>query len=136
MPFLSRRPLIISTLVGLSLIGVAFGVWLFRAGFTLGGCLYIGVWLWNAQRFALWLLTPRAPAMLTSPQPFGTGQRILLAIVCLAAAGIAAWGIYWWYLSPEDWQAGLVFVLFGLLVLIPVTIREVQLRRGTRRVVA
>jgi len=34
-----------------------------------------------------------------------------------------------WRLWPEQWQAGLVFVLFGLLVLAPVTIKEIQSRR-------
>ena len=32
-------------------------------------------------------------------------------------------------LVAEEWQAGLVFVLFGLLVLAPVTIKEIQSRR-------
>jgi len=36
-----------------------------------------------------------------------------------------------WRLWPEEWQAGLVFVLFGLLVLAPVTIKEIQFRRKT-----
>jgi hypothetical protein len=34
-----------------------------------------------------------------------------------------------WRLWPEEWQAGLVFVLFGLLVLAPVTLKEIQSRR-------
>jgi len=34
-----------------------------------------------------------------------------------------------WRLWPEERQAGLVFVLFGLLVLAPVTIKEIQSRR-------
>jgi hypothetical protein len=32
-------------------------------------------------------------------------------------------------LWPEQWLAGLVFVLFGLLVLAPVTVKEIQSRR-------
>jgi hypothetical protein len=125
----NKRLLVVSALIVLSLVGIAFGVWLFLARFVLLGFLYLGVWLWNAQRFALWLLTPESPATTETPQPFGRVQRAVLAIVCLVASGIIAWGVYWWYLSPEDWQAGLVFILFGLLVFAPVTVREIQLRR-------
>jgi hypothetical protein len=37
--------------------------------------------------------------------------------------------IYLWRLWLEQWQAGLVFVLFGLHALAPVTIKEIQSRR-------
>src|SRR5581483_9376217 len=89
---------LVACLILLSLVGVGFGVWLFRAHFVLLGCLYIGVWLWNAQRFALWLVTPTQS---TTPTPNALGgiQPVILAIVCLAAAGISSWGAYWWYLS-------------------------------------
>jgi hypothetical protein len=119
--------LLIGLLIGISCAGVGLGFWLFHAGFVLLGCIEIGVWLWNAQRFALWLLAP--PKTATIEQPLGRAQRLLLALLCLVAAGVSAWGVYWWYLSPEDWQAGLVFILFGLIVLIPVTMKEVRLRR-------
>jgi hypothetical protein len=126
----NRNSLIVSMLIALSLVGIGFGIWLFWARFVLLGCLYMGVWLWNAQRFALWLLSPRAPAVADVPQSFGRVQRTVLAIVCLIAAGISGWGGYWWYFSPEDWQAGLVFILFGVLIFAPVTVREIQLRRN------
>jgi len=48
---------------------------------------------------------------------------------CVLGAAVCAVGVYQWRLWPEEWQAGLVFILFGLLVLAPVTIREIQFRR-------
>jgi len=56
-------------------------------------------------------------------------KRVLLSTICLLGAAVCAVGVYlsWWW--PEEWQAGLVFILFGLLVLAPVTLREIQLRR-------
>ncbi len=56
-------------------------------------------------------------------------QRLLLSVVCLLGAAACAIGVYLWRWWPEQWQAGLVFVLFGLLVLAPVTIKEIQFRR-------
>lgn len=127
-----NAPVLIGLLILMCCVGVAFGIWLFRAHFILLGCLYVGVWLWNAQRFALWLMAPSDATVSEVLQPSTGAQRVILAIICLAAAGISAWGAYWWYVSPEDWQAGLVFILFGLLIFGPVTIREVQLRRKLR----
>jgi multisubunit Na+/H+ antiporter MnhG subunit len=47
----------------------------------------------------------------------------------MLGAAVCALGVYLWRLWPEEWQAGLVFILFGLLVLAPVTIKEIQFRR-------
>jgi hypothetical protein len=54
---------------------------------------------------------------------------VLQSVVYLLGAAVCALGIYLWRLWPAEWQAGLVFVLFGLLVLAPVTIKEIQFRR-------
>jgi hypothetical protein len=59
--------------------------------------------------FACWALSSAARAL---PSMW---QRLLLSIVGLL-------GIYLWRSRPEQGQAGLVFVLFGLPVLAPVTI--------------
>jgi hypothetical protein len=48
-----RRQWQILALITMSLVGVAFGIWLFRAGFTILGCAYIGVFLWRGQQFAV-----------------------------------------------------------------------------------
>ena len=119
----------ILTLIAMALVGVFFGIWLFRAGFTILGCVYIGVFLWRGQQFAVWFIAPtRAPSdvtlLLTS-----WWQRLLLSIVCLLGAAVCAVGVYLWRLWPEEWQAGLVFVLFGLLILAPVTIKAIRFRR-------
>jgi hypothetical protein len=113
----------------MSLVGVAFGVWLLRAGFVVAGCAFLGVFLWRGQQFAIWLIAPgKAPSDVTSPLT-SWWQRLLLAIVCLLGAGVCAVGLYLCLLWPEEWAAGLVFVLFGLIVLGPVTIWEIQNRR-------
>jgi hypothetical protein len=113
----------------MALIGVGFGIWLLRAGFIALGCVWMGVSLWRGQQFAVWLIAPvRAPSAVTPPLT-ATWQRLLLSIICLLGAAVCAVGVYLWWLWPEQWQAGLVFVLFGLLVLAPVTIKEIQLRR-------
>ena len=70
----------------------------------------------------------KAPSDITPP-PISRGQRLLLSVICLLGAAVCAVGVYLWRLWPEQWQAGLVFVLFGLLVLAPVTIKEIQSRR-------
>jgi lipopolysaccharide export LptBFGC system permease protein LptF len=44
----SRRWQILA-LIAMALVGVFFGIWLFRAGFTTLGCVYIGVFLWRGQ---------------------------------------------------------------------------------------
>jgi hypothetical protein len=124
----SRRWQILA-LVAMALVGVGFGIWLFRAGFTILGCVYIGVFLWRGQQFAIWLIAPeRAPSEVTLPLS-SWQQRLLLSIVCLLGASVCAVGVYLWRMWPEEWQAGLVFVLFGLLVLAPVTIKEILFRR-------
>src|SRR5208282_452933 len=119
----------ISSLVAMSLIGVILGIWLTWAGFTLLGFLLIGVFLWRAQQFALWLVAPRRVPSDVTPPLISWWQRLLLSIVCLLGAAVCGVGVYLWRLWPEEWQAGLTFFLFGLLILAPVTIREVQLRR-------
>jgi len=125
----TRRWQIVALIV-MSLVGVVLGVWLFRAGFTILGCVFIGVFLWRGQQFAVWLLAPaRAPSDVAPPLS-SSWQRLLLSIVCLLGAAVCAVGVYLWRLWPEQWQAGLVFLLFGLLVLAPVTIKEIQLHRN------
>ena len=115
----------------MSFVGVELGVWLFRKGEVILGSAFIALWLWNEHRFALWLTVPRTPAV---TQPLGSfWERLSLTIACFLAAGICGVGAYFWRLWPEQWQAGFVFILFGLIVLIPVTIREIQLRCGTLR---
>jgi hypothetical protein len=114
----------------MSLVGVALGIWLTWAGFTVLGGLGMGVFLWRAQQFALWLIAPNKVPSDVTPPLISSWQRLLLSIVCLLGAGVCAVGVYLWRWWPEEWQAGLTFVLFGLLVLAPVTLREVQLRRN------
>ncbi len=119
----------ILALVAMALIGVGFGVWLFRAGFVALGCAWVAVFLWRGQQFAVWFVAPaRVPSDVTPPLT-SRWQRLLLSIICLLGAAVCAVGIYLWRLWPEEWQAGLVFILFGLLVLAPVTIKEIQSRR-------
>ncbi|HET9839249.1 MAG TPA: hypothetical protein VFR84_13520 [Candidatus Angelobacter sp.] len=126
---LGRRRWQILGLIIMSLIGVAFGIWLLRAGFPLLGGGFIGIFLWRGQQFVVWLVVPaKAPADVT-PSLSSPSERILLSAVCLLAAAVCALGIYLCVLFPQEWQAGLVFVLFGLVVLLPVTIWEVQKRR-------
>jgi hypothetical protein len=124
----SRQRQILGLIV-MAFIGVSFGIWLLRAGFLAPGCLWIGVFLLQGQRFVVWFLAPvKAPTGVTPPLA-SKWQRLLLSIICLLGAAVCAVGIYLWRLWPEQWQAGLVFVLFGLLVLAPVTIKEIQFRR-------
>ena len=119
----------ILALIAMALIGVGFGVWLLRAGFITLGCFWIAVFLWRGQQFAVWFIAPvRAPSDVTSPLT-SRWQRLLLSLVCLLGAAVCAVGVYLWRLWPDQWQAGLVFVLLGLLVLAPVTIKEIRSRR-------
>ena len=119
----------ILALIAMSVVGIAFGIWLFGAGFAILGCAYTVLFLWRGQQFAIWFFVPsRAPSDVTPPLS-SWWQRLLLSIVCLLGAAVCAVGVYLWRLWPEEWQAGLVFVLFGLLILAPVTVREIQLRR-------
>ena len=115
----------------MSLAGVALGIWLAWAGSTVLGSVFIGLFLWLAQQSALWLVAPgSAPSDVTLGMT-SSWQRLLLSIICLIGAAVCGLGIYLWSLWPEEWQAGLVFILFGLLVLAPVTIWELQVRRKT-----
>ena len=124
----SRRWQILA-LMTMALVGLGFGIWLLRAGFITLGCVWIGVFLWRGQQFTVWFIAPgKAPSDAT-PQLTSRWQRLLLSIVCLLGAAVCAVGVYLWRLWPEQWQAGLVFVLFGLLVLAPVTVKEIQSRR-------
>jgi len=52
-------------------------------------------------------------------------RKILIGLACVVS-GIGAYLCYWW---PEEWQAGFVFVLFGMIVIIPVVVQEVRFRR-------
>jgi hypothetical protein len=116
-------------LITLALVGIGFGIWLFRLGFITLGCVYVGVFLWRGQQFSVWFIAPaKAPPDVTPPLT-SIGQRLLLSIVCLLGSAVCAVGVYLWHLWPEEWQAGFVFVLFGLLVLAPVTIKQIQSRR-------
>jgi|SRR5579864_8931472 len=127
----SNRRWQILGLIVMALVGVGFGIWLLRAGFITLGCVWIGVFLWRGQQFTVWLVAPdMAPSDVASPLT-STWQRVLLSIICLLGAAVCALGIYLWRLWPEQWQAGLVFILFGMLVLAPVTIKEIRFRRKT-----
>jgi hypothetical protein len=124
----SRRWQILA-LITMALVGVGFGIWLLRAGFITLGCVWIGVFLWRGKQFVVWFLAPVKAPSGVSPPLTSAWQRFLLSIACLLGATVCAVGIYLWRLWPEQWQAGLVFVLFGLLVLAPITIKEIQSRR-------
>jgi multisubunit Na+/H+ antiporter MnhG subunit len=119
----------ILALITMAIIGVGFGIWLLRAGFITLGCLYIAVFLWRGQQFTVWFIAPFKARSDVTPPLSSTWQRLLLSIICLFGAAICAIGVYLWRSWPEQWQAGLVFVLFGLLVLAPVTMKEIQFRR-------
>src|SRR5579863_5298379 len=117
----------ILALVVMALIGVGLGVWLVRRGFVHLGCLFIAVFIWRAQEFLVWFITPsKALDDYYTPPLTSRWQRVLLSVVCLIAGIVCAVGVYLWRLWPEQWQAGLVFVLFGLLVLAPVTVTEIR----------
>jgi hypothetical protein len=124
----SRRWQILA-LITMALVGVGLGIWLLRSGFITLGCVWVGIFLWRGQQFAVWLIAPiRAPSDVAPPLT-SKWQRLLLSIICLLGAAICALGVYLWRWWPEQWQAGLVFVLSGLLVLAPVTMKEIQSRR-------
>jgi len=115
----------------MSLVGITFGIWLVRRDFVTLGALWIGVFLWRGQRFTVWFIAPiKAPSDVTPPLA-SKWQRFLLSILCFIAAAVCGVGVYLSRLWPEQWQAGFVFVLFGLIVLIPVTIKEVRSRLRT-----
>jgi hypothetical protein len=126
---IGRRQRQILALIVMAVVGVGLGIWLFRTGFTVLGCAYIGVFLWRGQQFAVWFIAPHTAPSDVTPPLSSRWQRLLLSLICLFGAAVCAVGVYLWRLWPEEWQAGLVFVLFGLLVLAPVTIKEIQLRR-------
>jgi len=46
----------ILALITMALVGVGFGIWLLRAGIIILGCVWIGVFLWRGQQFAVWSL--------------------------------------------------------------------------------
>jgi hypothetical protein len=125
----SRRWQILA-LITMALVGVVFGVWLLRVGFVTLGCVWVGVFLWRGRQFAVWFIVPAMAPSDVTPSLTSKWQRLLLSILCLLGAAVCAVGVYLWRLWPEQWQAGLVFVLFGLLVLAPVTIKEIQSRRN------
>jgi hypothetical protein len=118
----------ILALIVMALVGVVLGIWLFRAGFTVLGCVCVTVFLWRGQQFALWLIAPSVDSDVTLPMSSRL-QRFLLSIICLIGGAVCAVGVYLWRVWPEEWQAGVVFVLFGFLVLAPVTVKEIQFRR-------
>lgn len=119
----------ILALIAMALVGIFGGIWLLRAGFNTLGCVCICVFLWRGHQFAVWFIAPRlAPSDVSHPFT-SWWQRLLLSIVCLLGAAVCAIGVYLWRLWPQEWQAGLVFILFGLIVLAPVTITEIRFRR-------
>jgi hypothetical protein len=124
-----KRPWQILALMIMSLVGVAFGIWLSSAGFIALGCLFIGIFLLGARQLAFWLIAPSSVPSGATPSMSSRWQCLLLSVVCLFGAAVCGVGVYLWRLWPEEWQAGLVFILFGLLVLAPVTMWEAQLRR-------
>ena len=126
----SRRWQILA-LIAMAVIGVCFGVWLFQVGIVALGCLWIAVFVWRAQQFAVWFIVPRKSPPDTTPPLTSRWQRLLLSVICLLGAAVCAVGVYLWHIWPEQWQAGLVFVLFGSLVLAPVTIKQIQSRGKT-----
>ena len=126
---LGRRQWQILALIAMAVVGVGLGIWLFRTGFVVLGCVFIGVFLWRGQQFAVWLIAPHSAPSDVTPPLSSTRQRLLLSLICFLGAAVCAIGVYMWRLWPEEWQAGLVFILFGLIVLAPVTIKEIQLRR-------
>ena len=127
----SRRQKILALTV-LALVLVGFGVWLIKMGYLGLGCLFIAVFGWRVQQFVVWFIAPsKAPEDYHSHPLTSRWQRVLLSIVCLLGAGVCAVGVYLCRLWPEQWQAGFVFILFGLLVLVPVTVTEIRSRRRT-----
>ena len=113
----------------MALVGIGFGMWLLREGFVTLGSIWVGLFLWRGQQFAVWFIAPvKAPSDVT-PALTSRWQRLLLSIICLLGAAVCAVGVYLCRLWPEEWQAGFVFVLFGLIVLAPVTVKEIQSRR-------
>ena len=81
------------------------------------------------------MANPEADSDVTCPVVLGIWlfrQASLFPVVSTLVYffGVCAVGVYLWRLWPEEWQAGLVFVLFGLLVLAPVTIKEIS-QEGT-----
>src|ERR1700754_595799 len=104
-------------LIVMALVLVGFGVWLIKMGYLGLGRLFIAVFGWRVQQFVVWFIAPsKAPEDHHSPPLTSRWQRVLLSIVCLLGAGVCAVGVYLCRLWPEQWQAGFVFVLFGLLV--------------------
>ena len=113
----------------MSLVGVTFGIWLCWADFPLIGSLWLGLFLWWARQLAVGLVAPRRIPIDIAPTLSSRSERLLLWVICLLGMAVCAVGIYLWRWWPEEWQAGLVFLLFGLLILAPPTIREIQSSR-------
>jgi uncharacterized integral membrane protein len=121
------------TLIGMSLVGVTFGIWLCWADFPFIGSLWLGVFLWWARQLAVGLVASRKISTDIAPPLSSWLDRLLLWVICLLGMAVCAVGVYVWRLWPEEWPAGLVFLLFGVLILAPATIREIQLRRKAIR---
>jgi hypothetical protein len=100
----NRRRWQILALIAMTFVGIGFGIWLVRLGFVLLGCLWIGIFLWRGQQFAIWFIAPaKAPSDVTRPLT-SSWQRILLSVVCLLGSAVCAVGVYLWHLWPEEWQ--------------------------------
>jgi hypothetical protein len=73
-----------------------------------------------------YVFTPQ-PAMKKSTE--SAIRKTLIGLAC-GVSGIGAYLCYWW---PRQWQAGFVFVLFGMIVIIPVTVQEIRFRKRSER---
>jgi len=96
----SRRWQILA-LIAMAVIGVCFGVWLFRVGFVALGCLWIAVFVWRAQQLVVWFVVPRKSPPDTTPPLTSRWQRLLLSVICLLDAAVCAIGVYLWHIWPE-----------------------------------
>lgn len=124
-----NRSWIILPLVLMSLVAIGLGVWLCFRGQALLGCFWIGAWLYAAQRYSIWLIAPGTAPRESRPAFVSMTQRLLFGSVTFGAAAVSAIGVYLCYWWPEEWQAGFVFVLLGLIVLLPVSVTEVRFRK-------
>lgn len=73
----ARRRWQIALLLVMSALGVAFGAWLFKTSEVAIGCFYMGIWLFLAQRYSLWLMIPEAAPREVAPRFTSRLQRLL-----------------------------------------------------------
>jgi hypothetical protein len=123
-----RRKQIVALMAMVTAI-IGLGIWLILADFVGLGCFFVAVFLWRLQQLAIWLIAPEKAPSVTSQPITSKWHRLLLSVICIVAAGVCSLGIYLWWWWPEQWQAGLVVILFGLAVLAPVTVQEIRFRK-------